>query len=97
MVSAVARLERVMTVETDAGVSLEPRDLAALTNAQARAAEAVLAMQTVEDKRRESQLRRQLLRAQISAAREGTSTGDVVVVVRTAGDRPSVDADPTAE
>jgi DNA-binding MarR family transcriptional regulator len=98
-VDAVARLvHRVVSEETGAGVSLEPRDLATLANTLARLADSRIALADREDRRRSARLARQKTRAEIAAlaARDDDTAGDVTVVVRVAGDPPAVDADPAA-
>ncbi len=76
--------------------SVEPRDYAALVKALTDLNRTMLAHDARLVSLSESKLKRQLLRSQIAVAREGQVTGDVVVVVRSAGSDPAVDPDPSA-
>jgi hypothetical protein len=76
---------RVLNEETGAGVSLEPKDLAALANTMARLSETLVSVSDREDRRRGARLTREKTRAEIVAlAKNGSDkpTGPVTVVVR---------------
>jgi hypothetical protein len=71
------------------GTSLEPRDLAALTNAQARLTDALIALADREDRRRTNLLTRARVRAEIEALeRDGGGEGDIELVVEVEGGAP---------
>jgi hypothetical protein len=90
-------LARVLNEETGAGVSLEPRDLAALTNAQARLTDALIALADREDRRRNALLTRAKARAEIEALRRNDNdSGDLHLIVRIEGGDPAVGAHPQA-
>lgn len=62
--------ERLLENETADGAGMDPRDIAAIMNAQSRSSEVLLSMADREQKRRQSALTRQKTRAEIEVLKK---------------------------
>jgi hypothetical protein len=92
-------IARVLLNETSAGVSLEPKDIAALTNSLARTSETLIAIAEREDRRRAAALTRRKTRAEIDALerRDTDDGGDLELVVEVTTGDPAVAAERQAD
>jgi hypothetical protein len=93
-------IARVLLTETNAGVGLEPKDIAALTNSLARMSDSLIAIADREDRRRAAALSRRKTRAEIDALERSDTDegGDIDLVVEVEADgQASVAADPQAD
>lgn len=96
-------IARVLLNETNAGVGLEPKDIAALTNSLARTSDSLIAIADREDRRRAAALSRRKTRAEIDALERSDNDegGDIELVVEVEGGaeapgQAAVEADPQA-
>jgi len=88
-----AFIERVLTTETNAGVSLEPKDIAALANALSKMTDTRINLADREDRRKSQQATRAKTKAETAAIRTNAPTGDISLIIAVEGDPLEVQAD----